>query len=138
VNNLPECKYRRYSRRRDGTAQLHCFLRRGNCTASECIACDLAAKEAGKLMELSGPDGAERGRYYETTDPNLVKFGHAKPWTVKHPSRGLGDTIAKVTHVTGIAGVVHKVTKALGYDCGCTRRQDILNKLVPYKTNKKG
>lgn len=51
---------------------------------------------------------------------------------VRHPckSRGLGDTIAKVTHATGIAKVVEKV---VGKDCGCRGRQDKLNQLLPYK-----
>lgn len=45
-------------------------------------------------------------------------------------SRGLGDTIAKFTHATGIDRVVHAV---VGGDCGCKKRQDALNKLIPYK-----
>lgn len=49
------------------------------------------------------------------------------------PSRGLGDTIAKFTHATGIAKVVEVVTEALGIeDCGCGRRQEWANDLVPY------
>lgn len=51
----------------------------------------------------------------------------------KAPSRGLGDTIAKFTHATGIAKVVKVVTEALGIeDCGCGRRQKWANDLVPY------
>ena len=45
-------------------------------------------------------------------------------------SRGLGDTIAKVTAATGIDKVVKAV---VGKDCGCRGRQETLNKLVPYK-----
>ena len=49
------------------------------------------------------------------------------------PSRGLGDTIAKFTHATGIAKVVEVVTEALGIeDCGCGGRQEWMNNLVPY------
>jgi len=49
------------------------------------------------------------------------------------PSRGLGDTIAKFTHATGIAKAVEVVTEALGIeDCGCGRRQEWVNNLVPY------
>ena len=49
------------------------------------------------------------------------------------PSRGLGDTIAKITHATGIAKAVEVVTEALGIeDCGCGGRQEWLNGAVPY------
>jgi hypothetical protein len=49
------------------------------------------------------------------------------------PSRGLGDTIAKFTHATGIAKAVEVITEALGIeDCGCGRRQEWANDLVPY------
>jgi hypothetical protein len=51
----------------------------------------------------------------------------------KAPSRGLGDTIAKITHATGIAKAVEVVTEALGIeDCGCGGRQEWLNGAVPY------
>lgn len=49
-------------------------------------------------------------------------------------SKGLGDTIAKVTHALGIDVVAEKMAKAAGKeDCGCKRRQEKLNELVPYK-----
>jgi len=50
-------------------------------------------------------------------------------------SRGLGDTIAKITKATGIATAVKVVTTIVGgkkANCGCSGRQDALNKLVPY------
>ena len=51
----------------------------------------------------------------------------------KEPSKGLGDTIAKITHYTGIAKVVEVVTEALGIeDCGCARRRENLNYDHPY------
>jgi len=44
-------------------------------------------------------------------------------------SRGLGDTIQKITKATGI----DKVAKAvLGDDCGCDERKEKLNKMFPY------
>lgn len=54
-----------------------------------------------------------------------------------HPckSRGLGDTIAKITHATGIDAVVKKVA---GKDCGCRGRQEKLNELFPYKGEDNG
>jgi hypothetical protein len=51
----------------------------------------------------------------------------------KQPSKGLGDTIAKITHYTGIAKVVEVVTDVLGIeDCGCGRRREKLNESTPY------
>jgi len=45
-------------------------------------------------------------------------------------SKGLGDSIAKVTQATGI----NKAVKAVvGEDCGCKERQEKLNQLFPYK-----
>ena len=50
----------------------------------------------------------------------------------KQKSKGLGDTIAKITKATGIKKVVNTVAKATGKDCGCGKRQDTLNRLFPY------
>lgn len=53
-------------------------------------------------------------------------------------SKGLGDTIAKFTHATGLDIVAEKVAHALGQeDCGCEKRREILNDLVPYNTDNK-
>lgn len=51
------------------------------------------------------------------------------------PSRGLGDSIEKITKATGIKKVVDKVSKATGNDCGCRERRDTLNRMFPYKNN---
>tara|TARA_R110000868_G_scaffold196965_1_gene443064 strand:- start:4659 stop:4814 length:156 start_codon:yes stop_codon:yes gene_type:complete len=48
-------------------------------------------------------------------------------------SKGLGDTIEKITTVTGIKKVVETVAKATGSDCGCSKRKDTLNRAFPYK-----
>ncbi len=48
-------------------------------------------------------------------------------------SRGLGDTVEKITEITGIKRVVDKVSKATGKDCGCNKRKEKLNKMFPYK-----
>ena len=50
----------------------------------------------------------------------------------KNKSKGLGDTIAKITKATGIKKVVDTVSKATGKDCGCGKRQNTLNRLFPY------
>ena len=42
-------------------------------------------------------------------------------------SKGLGDTIEKITTATGIKKVVDTVAKATGKDCGCKKRKEILN-----------
>jgi hypothetical protein len=47
-------------------------------------------------------------------------------------SKGLGDTIAKITDATGIKKVVETVAKVTGKDCGCNKRKDTLNRLFPY------
>lgn len=47
-------------------------------------------------------------------------------------SKGLGDTIAKITEATGIKKAVKFIA---GDDCGCDERQELLNKLFPYKDN---
>tara|TARA_B100000963_G_C22417139_1_gene575972 strand:+ start:642 stop:785 length:144 start_codon:yes stop_codon:yes gene_type:complete len=44
-------------------------------------------------------------------------------------SKGLGDTIEKITKATGIKKVVETVMP----NCGCNDRRKKLNKLVPYK-----
>jgi|TARA_R100001460_G_scaffold78214_2_gene119178 hypothetical protein len=49
-------------------------------------------------------------------------------------SKGLGDTIDKLTTKTGIKKVVKVVSKKLGVeDCGCDGRKDTLNRIFPYK-----
>jgi|TARA_R110002012_G_scaffold160065_1_gene321763 hypothetical protein len=47
-------------------------------------------------------------------------------------SKGLGDTISKITEATGIKAVVDKVSELTGIDCGCEERKQALNKLYPY------
>ena len=47
-------------------------------------------------------------------------------------SKGLGDTIEKVTKATGIKAIVKTVSNVVKKDCGCGKRKDTLNKLFPY------
>ena len=47
--------------------------------------------------------------------------------------QGLGDAIEAVTEATGVKAVVEKVAKATGKDCGCGKRRDKLNEMVPFK-----
>ena len=46
-------------------------------------------------------------------------------------SKGLGDTVDKITTATGIKKAVKYV---FGDSCGCDERREKLNKLLPYKT----
>lgn len=54
------------------------------------------------------------------------------------PSKGLGDTIEKITTATGIKTIVKKATKAVGIDdCGCEARKKKLNQIFPYNNPNK-
>jgi len=57
---------------------------------------------------------------------HLLKFNYMTQ------SKGLGDTIEKITKATGIKKVVDTVSKAVKKDCGCGTRKDTLNRLFPY------
>ena len=48
-------------------------------------------------------------------------------------SRGLGDTIEKITKATGIKSIVEGAARVVKKDCGCGKRKDTLNKMFPYK-----
>tara|TARA_R100000742_G_C4272676_1_gene91962 strand:+ start:1106 stop:1297 length:192 start_codon:yes stop_codon:yes gene_type:complete len=47
-------------------------------------------------------------------------------------SKGLGDTIEKITTATGIKKAVDAVSKVTKKPCGCGKRKDKLNKMFPY------
>lgn len=59
--------------------------------------------------------------------PHGKPWGYADEWTPDQPSRGLGDTIAKVTHAVGI--------KPCG---GCKERQADANERWPYRRHSHG
>ena len=49
-------------------------------------------------------------------------------------SKGLGDSIEKLTTATGIKKAVTTIGRRVGVkDCGCKKRKDKLNKMFPYK-----
>jgi hypothetical protein len=55
----------------------------------------------------------------------------------KQELRGLGDIVAKVAKLTTMDKVAKFVAKAAGKeDCGCSKRQDTLNKRFPFKNNR--
>ena len=54
--------------------------------------------------------------------------------TKNEQSKGLGDTIAKVTHAVGLDKVAENIAQSMGKeDCGCNKRRQKLNDLFPYK-----
>jgi len=59
---------------------------------------------------------------------HLLKYNYME----KKKSKGLGDSIEKITKATGIKKVVNTISKVTGKDCGCDKRKDTLNKLFPY------
>ena len=48
---------------------------------------------------------------------------------MSNKSKGIGDTISKITKATGIDKLAKKV---LGDDCGCEERRKKLNEIFPY------
>ena len=55
----------------------------------------------------------------------------------KMKSRGLGDDIKKITSITKVDKLAERIAELTTGDCGCNKRQDKLNKMFPYKRNKK-
>ena len=51
----------------------------------------------------------------------------------KKQSKGLGDTIEKITEATGIKAVVEKFSEVTGIDCKCEERKEKLNNLISYR-----
>ena len=52
-------------------------------------------------------------------------------------SRGLGDTIEKITTLTGVKSFSQVLVRNGVFgpkkDCGCNKRKEKLNKMFPYK-----
>tara|TARA_Y100001951_G_C11125671_1_gene175341 strand:+ start:87 stop:248 length:162 start_codon:yes stop_codon:yes gene_type:complete len=49
-------------------------------------------------------------------------------------SKGLGDSIERLTTVTGIKSFANMAARTVGKkDCGCNKRRKWLNKQFPYK-----
>ena len=51
-------------------------------------------------------------------------------------SKGLGDTIEKITKATGINQATKLIEKVTKKPCGCGKRKEALNKAFPYKNRK--
>lgn len=50
----------------------------------------------------------------------------------RQKSKGLGDTVEKITTATGIKKVLEMFSEATGIDCGCEERKAKLNELFSY------
>lgn len=86
----------------------------------------------------------EKQGYYETIDKRSKDYREYKEWkaskisedynklkqNVETQSKGVGDTVAKITKATGVDKLVKFIA---GEDCGCDDRQVQLNKLFTYK-----
>jgi len=82
--NLPKCIHRRFTRRLE-SVRLHCFLKRDDCTHEECVSCQVAAEEHGRLMTMKTEDGqTETGYFSETPQHPLVSLKGLPNWVVNH------------------------------------------------------
>ena len=48
-------------------------------------------------------------------------------------SKGLGDTIEKITTAIGVKQLVELASEKIGKPCDCNKRKQALNKAFPYK-----
>ena len=52
-------------------------------------------------------------------------------------SRGVGDTIAKITSATKLDKLAEKIAEVAGADdCGCQARREKLNQMFPYSSGR--
>ena len=52
--------------------------------------------------------------------------------------QGAGDLVEAITAATGIKRAVETVAKVTGKDCGCARRRDKMNRLIPFRGGQDG
>jgi hypothetical protein len=53
---------------------------------------------------------------------------------MSNKSKGLGDTVAKITSATKLDKLAEKIAEVAGKeDCGCKARQEKLNRMFPYR-----
>lgn len=63
----------------------------------------------------------------------IVRINFVSVMKLSEKSKGFGDTVAKVTQLTGIKSVAKAISKKTGRDCGCDKRRDSLNRVIPYR-----
>ena len=73
----------------------------------------------------------ENQEYYENLDKRTKEYKAYAEWkeAQEADSKGLGDTIEKITEATGIKAAVEFIA---GKDCGCDKRKEKLNELYRY------
>lgn len=49
---------------------------------------------------------------------------------------GLGDVVEAVAEVTGIKSAVERRARRTGKPCGCKKRKEALNRMVPFTKGK--
>lgn len=94
----------------------------------------------GRLLPLDLCNQYRQRRNLPPLQRSTVQSGSPEnQWNPDMPSRGLGDSVAKFTHATGLDKVAETVAKAVGKkNCGChgdKGRQGTLNRLVPYESS---
>lgn len=74
----------------------------------------------------------ENQEYYENLDKRTKEYKAYSEWKENQEasSKGLGDTIEKITEATGIKSAVEFLA---GEDCGCDKRKEKLNNLFSYR-----
>jgi len=74
----------------------------------------------------------ENQQYYENLDKRTKEYKSYAEWKANQEadSKGLGDTVEKITEATGIKAAVKFLA---GEDCGCDERKETLNKLFSYR-----
>lgn len=64
-------------------------------------------------------------------DDRNFKVTGFKVKTGLQAGKPLGDSVASLTHFTGLDRLTNLYTQLTGLDCGCKARQEKLNMLVP-------
>ena len=73
-----------------------------------------------------------KGESYVDAKTYAEMYSHDVQEILNTRSKGFGDTVAKITHSTGLHKLAELYTEITGRDCGCRNRQEALNKLFPY------
>lgn len=54
----------------------------------------------------------------------------------KRRYRGAGDVVEAVTEVTGIKAAIQRRAERAGKPCGCEKRRDALNRMIPFRNSR--
>jgi hypothetical protein len=66
-------------------------------------------------------------------EPNEEYEGFLHREGFAYPSRGLGDTVARLARLSGVTSFTESLQRATGADCGCQGRRRELNRILPYR-----